>query len=132
MLRRTLRTTLVALSIVALSAAAGCKKKGEGKGGALEGGASGGLVLPADTGFMAGISFAKLRDSKLWAFAKEQGAKDPEFKGVIDEIKADCGIDVWTDIDTISVSGPASMDEKKMLIVVKGKFEEAKIGRAHV
>ena len=124
MLRNTMLTAAV---LASLSLAAGCKKAGKG----AMGGAAGAMsdVLPKETGFMVGISLNKLRTTKLWETVSKKATEDPEAKKTIDELKADCGMDLMTGIvESVVIAGPEDYNnEQKMLIHVAGKFSENKV-----
>ena len=83
---------LTAAILTSLAFAAGCKKSGKG----AMGGAAGAMsdVLPKETGFMVGISINKLRSTKLWETVSKKATEDPEAKATMDEIKAECGMDL--------------------------------------
>ncbi|MBI4508077.1 MAG: hypothetical protein HY698_00475 [Deltaproteobacteria bacterium] len=122
---RTTKGMIIAASLALLGAAA-CSKGGKGGvgGGATLAAASPVTVLPKETGFVVGLSLNKLRGTKLFdklaAKAKEQE------KEKYDELKAKCGVDVFQDFESLTIAGDAKLDEKKLVFLLKGKFDEEK------
>src|SRR6185295_13899483 len=128
-------TAILGSMILVLGIAGACNKGGGGGGGKGDTAgvtSSGSFALPKETGFVMGFSVSKLRSTKLWDTITKKAMENGEFKSGMDEVKADCGIDAMADIESVVVSGPETMAEEKMLIMVKGKFDEKKINDCFV
>ena len=121
--------TALALGLVGSA----CKK--EGKGGAGGGGGGGSAkvsgaaasamgTFPKDTQIIGGISFEKMRKVKGWdpkQITTMLEMQQPEFAAM----QKTCGINFLNELDSIVVG--ANIPSKKIIILVKGKFDEAKV-----
>src|SRR5207244_26428 len=68
--------------------------------------------------------FQQLQASKLW---DKYGALVRQSRqNQLDELKTVCGIDVVTDLDSVIVSGDSTFEENSILLLIKGKWDEAK------
>jgi hypothetical protein len=56
---------------------------------------------------------------------RTQFAANPQFAPAM-QVAADCGFDIFTDIDTVSVAGDTNQD-KSVLISVRGKLDKTKV-----
>lgn len=84
-------------------------------------------LLPKDTGFIAGLSATKLKESKIWE--KYGKMVTDSGKADFDEVRAECGIDVIGELEQIVVAGNEALDEKKFVVLVKGKWEKDKANK---
>jgi hypothetical protein len=127
-----MRTVLIGLGVAAMALGAGCKKSGPGGVGGAAAGATGTAMdrLPKETSFVVGFSWTKFKDSKL--FTMLQGAMPEESKAEMQAFKDACQIDPMSDVDSMVIAGGGNMDKDRMLILVKGKWDEAKIGNCAV
>lgn len=84
-------------------------------------------VLPKDTGFVVGFSLSKIKASKMWeqfsSLINKESAKE------LEDFKATCGLDPFVDIDSIVIAGDKTMNEKKIVAVVKAKWDEDKLNK---
>lgn len=116
------------MTAAALMLTAPACQKGAGGGGKVEGAAADALPsLPKETSLVFGINLGKFRDSKL--FGMLQGAIPAEGKTQLQQFKDTCNIDFMSDIDSVIVAGGGNMDKDRMLVLVKGKWNEDKVGK---
>ncbi len=99
-------------------------------GGGPGAGTSGAAALdyvPKDTGLLLGFNWSKFKGTKFYdmlvAAVPADGKKD------LDDIKAACGIDYLSDFDSVLVAAGPNMDKSKVVIVVKGKWNEDKVAK---
>ena len=120
---RTLVAALVILPVMAACSKAGQNSKVKSEAGALTIAAA----LPKSTGFAFGLSITKLRGTKLFAQLvaqlREKSADN------LAELKQMCGIDPFSDLDSFVLVGDESLDSKKMIVFVTGKWDEEKVGK---
>jgi hypothetical protein len=117
---------LIGIALFAFAAQMACSKAGKtGSKGRLDGpAASATSILPKDTSFVVGLNFDKLKTTRLW---EKVGARIlANGKGDMDEVKAECGIDFLSDFQSLTLAGDASFDGKKMVLIMKGKWDEDK------
>jgi hypothetical protein len=129
-MRSAVRTgaTLAVLAVMAAACQKGGGGAGGGGGGTVQGAAASALdSLPKETGMVVGFSFQKFKSTKL--FDLIQGAIPPDGKTQIDEFKATCSIDFMNDLDSVIVGGGGNIDKDRVLVLVKGKWDEAKVGK---
>jgi hypothetical protein len=117
------------LTVAALMlTAAACQKGAGGGSGKVEGAAAAALPsLPKETSLVFGFNMGKFRSSKLFAMA--QDAVPAEGKATLQQFKENCSIDFMNDIDSVVAAGGGNMDKDRVLVLVKGKWDEAKIGK---
>ncbi len=126
MSNRAMRTVLVGVSAALLVTA--CQKGAGTGGGKIEGAAASALDrLPKETGLVVGFSAARFRDTKL--FGMLQGNLPEESKKVLDEVKQTCQLDFLNDLDSVIVASGGNMDKDRTLMLIKGKWDEDKVGK---
>jgi hypothetical protein len=121
--------TALALTF-AVAAGAACQKGGGGGGGAgnVSGAAASALdSLPKETGMVVGFSVQKFKGSKLYDMIVSN--IPPDGKTQLQEFKDVCNIDFMNDVDSIIVAGGGNVDRDRALILVKGKWDEAKVSK---
>lgn len=127
---RALRT-VAAVAATALLAFAGsaCQKGGgAGGGGKIEGAAASALdSLPKETGMVVGFSWQKFKGTKF--FDMIQSSMPPEGKTQLQEFKDVCNIDFLNDVDSVIIAGGGNVDKDRVLVLVKGKWDEAKVSK---
>lgn len=126
-----LRTLMLAVAAAVAIAAPACgKDKGGGaKGGGKPTGAAATAldVLPADSSLIVGLNVKKLTVSKLWLQFSGSLMEREDVKQVFGEMKTACDLDPARDVEQFVVAAPSLMDQDKLVLLVKGKFDEAKI-----
>jgi hypothetical protein len=99
-----------------------------GGGGAVTGAAASAMdLIPKDTGLIFGFNWGKFKGSKFYDMLL--GAIPPEGKTSLDEVKAACGIDYLNDLDSVIVAAGGNMDKSRVLILVKGNWNEEKVAK---
>ena len=134
MRNRSMRTILVSLGVAAVAAAAGCKKSGPGgiEGAGALGGATASAMdrLPKETSVVVGFSWTKFKDSKLYGII--QSAIPEESKKELQQFKDACQIDPASDMESVVIAAGGNMTKDRVLILVKGKWDEEKINKCAV
>ena len=113
----------VGMFVSVVGAIGACSKAGPGKASGAAGSALD--ILPKETAVVFGFNAAKFRESKLWGMGT--GMMPAEAKTQLETIKTSCGIDVLNDFESIIVAADSTMSEDKVVIIVKGKWEEDKV-----
>ena len=131
-MRRNVNHVALGLALAGLMVgASACKKGGTageaGKGKVVGAAASALDIMPEDTAIIGGMSVAKLTSSKLWEQFSPQLLDNPEAKEGLGKLKDGCGIDLTKDLDSVVIGVNGNMDEKGMIVLVKGKFDEPKV-----
>jgi len=84
--------------------------------------------LPDGSPVLVGLSWTQVRESPFWkAIAPKLLAAD-DVKQVLDNVKSVCGIDLIADFDSVVLSMPVDLDDANMVALVKGRWDEDKIG----
>jgi hypothetical protein len=83
--------------------------------------------IPKDTGMVIGFNWSKFKGTKFYDMLV--GAVPAEGKKELDDIKASCGIDYLSDFDSVVVGVGPNMDKAKLVIVVKGNWNDDKVGK---
>jgi hypothetical protein len=132
-----MRRIAICLALAGLVMGAPACKKGTGAGGGGKGQPAGAAasaldIMPEDTAVIAGISVTKLLSSKLWEQYSPLVLSDGEAKEGLAKVKDNCGIDVLKDIESVVIGVNGDLDEKKIVFLVKGKFDEPKVTKCLV
>jgi hypothetical protein len=85
-----------------------------------------GLVLPADTGFVAGVDVKRLVASPLWSRWASRRAAHPEALKLLEE---ETGLDPARDLDRIILAGGSPASGARPLVLAFGRFDPAKIAQ---
>jgi hypothetical protein len=83
--------------------------------------------FPKDTGMVFGFNWSKFKGTKF--FDMLVAAVPPDGKKELDEVKAACGLDYLNDFDSVLVGMGADMDKSKVVIIVKGNWNEDKVAK---
>ncbi len=122
---RSVRWLLVGVAALGLA----CSKGGgglSGGGGKIEGAASSALdVLPKETGVLVGFSWNSFKQTSFYGMMTS--ALPKESTDVLQQIKDTCSIDVMNDLESVIIGGGGNLDQSRMLILVKGKWNEDKV-----
>lgn len=89
-----------------------------------------GLVLPADTRFIVGLDVRRFTASpfyKKYASAAAQAKARPE---AFRELEEKTGLNPERDVDQILIAGREGSGKDSALILVRGRFDRAKLSRA--
>jgi hypothetical protein len=124
----TVAAVMMVSTLVACNKSASTAEKGKPAGAA----ASALDVMPATTAGLAGVNVKKVVASKAWQQYGTKALSDPEIKGKLDKMKADCGFDPLTDIDSIAVGADGTGDAASIVVIIKGNFDADKIGKCAV
>jgi hypothetical protein len=122
--------TLLLVGAAALGFA--CDK---GSGGGLVGGGGAGKIagaaasamdiLPKETGMVVGFSWSSFKESGFYGMLNS--ALPKESADVLKQVKDTCGIDAMNDLESVIIAGGGNLDQNRMLILVKGKWNEDKL-----
>lgn len=131
-MRRKMNSVLWAVALASLVVTGACSKDKGGASGASKGKPAGAAasaldILPEDTAILGGVNVQKIMGSKLWAEYSPQFMNDGDAKEAMQKAKDYCGMDLTKDIDSVVMGASADLAEDKMVILVKGKFDEAKL-----
>jgi hypothetical protein len=116
--------------VLCTSLALACHKVEHGPAptGKLEGAAKLAIEsLPESYGVMLGISWKQLAASPLWKALEPKLLGLPEIKEALGELQTGCQIDLTTDLGALVVAMPHNMDESKVVLIVQGKWDKAKV-----
>jgi hypothetical protein len=124
---RSWRLILVGLAALGLACSKGTGGSGVGGGGAkVEGAAASAMdILPKETGLVLGFSWNSFKQSSFYGMLTS--AMPKESTDTLAQIKETCGIDVMNDLESIMVASGGNLDQSRMLILVKGKWNEDKV-----
>src|SRR5215470_5611506 len=128
----------VSLLFTAALVVSGCDKGGGGGGATggnpLTGGgtpaaaaASALDYLPKDTQMVFGFNWSKFKGTKFYDMLVS--AVPAEGKKELDDVKASCGIDYLNDFDSVVVGVGPNMDKNKVVVVVKGNWNDDKVAK---
>jgi hypothetical protein len=122
------------MAVLSVGAVAGtaCQKGGGGGAGggaaAVQGAAASALDnLPKETGMVVGFSWKKFKDSKIFGMIQEN--IPPEGKTQLQQFKDTCNIDFLNDIESVIIGGGGNVDKDRVVVLVKGKWDEAKVSK---
>jgi hypothetical protein len=134
-----MRRIAICLALAGLVAGApACSKDKAGGGGAGAKGKPAGAaasaldIMPEDTAVIAGANITKLTASKLWEQYSPMLLNDGDAKEGLTKVKDNCGIDLTKDIHSVVFGVNGDLDEKKVVVLVKGAFDEAKVTKCLV
>jgi hypothetical protein len=96
-------------------------------GGGGSGGASALDYMPKETGLIIGFNWSKFKGTKFYDMLV--AAVPPDGKKELDDVKAACGIDYLSDFDSVLIAAGSNMDKQKVVIVVKGNWNEDKVAK---
>ena len=115
-------SSLLLCGVLALSATA-CKST-SGSGAAKEDLA----LVPKETGIILMANVARMRNTAMWRKVLDIRDNDPKAKKDTDEFIQKCGLDPFTQIDSLFVAFPqAGGGDKEFAAILRGKFNEAKL-----
>jgi hypothetical protein len=121
------------LLVLAILALAACKKGPPTPRGRVEGLAARALeVLPSDLTYLGGVSFAGLRDSKLYGRLLAAARAEPRLAALEKKVKEGCGIDVARDVTALVIAGTDLGDPSRALLLLQGTWTEEKANRCLV
>jgi hypothetical protein len=127
---RSRKWLLVGLAALGLACSKGTGGVGgvAGGGSKLEGPAASAMdVLPRETGLVFGFSWTSFKQTNFYPMLTSALPKEGADR--LAEIKQTCGIDVMNDLESIIVGSGGNLDQSRMLILVKGKWNEDKASK---
>jgi hypothetical protein len=131
-----MRRIALAMTLAGLTAVVpACNKKGDGGAGGAAGGggkpaaaaASALDIFPENTAAIVGVNINKITTSKLWNQFGAKMLEDEETKANFALLKEKCGAEPMTDFQSIVFGVPDTGDNESMVVLVRGKFDEAKM-----
>ncbi len=133
---RRIRTAAVAVAVASLViGAAGCHRHGgAAPKGRIDGLAKTALdVLPEGTAILAGVSWAKFRETPFYAKAIPHFATgEGEVHDWLDLVKQLCQIDLVAATDSAVVAMPDTFEQSRLTVFLEGKWQEAQVDKCIV
>jgi hypothetical protein len=83
-------------------------------------------TVPADTAFMLGLSWGRLKESKVYPKIATALGKEKEIAKRLAALDAACGIDPLRELDSVVAVNNAEMQEKTAILFVKGNWDAAR------
>jgi hypothetical protein len=121
-----MRRAVIVLGLLALCA---CKKERPPEG-RVAGLALRALdVMPANLTYLAGVSFAGFRDSKLYARLLTAVRASPRIAALEEKVRQGCGIDVARDVVALVMGGSDLGNPGRALLLLQGTWDEGKVDR---
>jgi hypothetical protein len=84
-------------------------------------------MMPADTALVAHVDVRALVKTQLWQKFSPLLLGDPEVKEMLAFAREKCQLDLVNDIAWVTIAMNDRMDEERMVVLVDGNFDEAKL-----